>query len=339
MKSTLYTRIAFLLIFLIAHRLDAQDNRLAKTKVADLLALLPTTDNGQATRLFNELINLGDDALVMVTHGVKPNGDASGVPSRYGVSLLTHYSTRADQKTRIEKVYLSALASAGSTEVKAYFMDNLKLIGSNASVQPLSMYIANKELFDQAISTLVAIGTPAASKALMQALGNTDPEIQARLVKSMGTLRYAPALPAISKDASSENMILSRHALWSMALIADAGSYDELVKHAKAVGFKNDPTEATTALVEYMHQMSAKGNKNSAKDISQLILANTPDATQQHFRLAGLGALSAAEPASTVKLLIKELSRFDAEYRKEVLKIAVTTANAPRGTETLAKDI
>jgi len=329
MKPSTYLRTTFLLLFLISLRLSAQDNRLLKTKIADLLALLPADDNVQATRLFNELISMGDDALTVVTDGVVPNGNASGVPSRYAVSLLTHYATTGEQKAGIEKMYLAALDKAGNAEVKAYFMHNLKLIGSNASVNALSAYIGDKALFDQAISTLVSIGTPDARQALMKALGNSDPDIEARLVKSMGTLRYAPALPQISKDASSDNTTLRRHALWSMALIADASSYDDIVKHAKEVGFRNDPSEATTALVEYMHQMSAKGDNGHVTDLSKLILSNTTDPAQQHFRLAGLEALSTAEPVTTVKVLIKELNRFDAEYRKEVLKIASSSANAP----------
>jgi hypothetical protein len=65
---------------------------------------------------------------------VQPNGKAEGVASRYAVSLLTHYATTKEEKARIEKIYLSALSKANDSEVKAYFVSNLKLIGSNESM-------------------------------------------------------------------------------------------------------------------------------------------------------------------------------------------------------------
>ena len=329
MKLNRYLRIHILLLLLVPFLLAAQDNRSAKTKVADLLALLPATDSQQANRLFQELIGFGDEGLMILTDGVVPNGMIAGTPFRYGVSLLTRYATTEAQKQQIERAYLAALGKADDAEVKAYFMDNLKLVGSNVSVKTLAAYAGDKGLSDKAISTLVSIGTQDACQGLTTALDNEDSEIQARVIKGLGTLRYLPALPLITKYASSDNTLLKRHALWSIALIADASSNDELVRHAKNTGFRNDPTEATNALVEYMHQMTSKGNRELVKGISKVMLANTVNPDQQHFRLAALDNLAEVDAGASVKLLIKETSRFDAEYRKEVLKIAASTANTP----------
>ena len=105
--------------------LNAKDQRLVKTKVADVLALLPATDNQQASRLFQELINLGDEGLIMVTEKVQPNGNAEGVASRYAVSLLTHYATTKEEKAKIAgSVYsivseeLLGMVDASGTDTK-----------------------------------------------------------------------------------------------------------------------------------------------------------------------------------------------------------------------------
>ena len=273
------------------------------------------------------LMSFGDEGLMLVTDGVQPNGKAEGVASRYAVSLLTHYSTAKEEKVKIEKIYLSALNKATDTEVKAYFISNLKLVGSNESVKALAAYISDKDLFDPAVSSLVSIGTPDARQALLDALANQPSATQIKLIKALGRFKYQPALESITKFATGDNLLLKKQALWSIALIADAGSFNVLLQQAKNVGFKNDPTEATNALVEYMHQMSGKGNPALLKEISQAILDNTPDPSQQHFRLAGLRSLALADPEGSVKVLIKEHSRFDSEYQKEVLRIAVPSAN------------
>jgi len=318
-----------LLSFILAPLfLSAQDQRLVKTKVADVLALLPANDNQQAARLFKEIISLGDEGLLLVTDGVQPNGMEEGISSRYAVSLLTHYATTKEEKAIIERTYLTALKKATNAEIKAYFMDNLKLVGSGESVNVLKEYIGDKESYDPAISTLVAIGSEDVRKSLLNALQNQSASIQVRLIKALGELNYQPALASITAFASSENALLKKQALWTIALLADAGSYQTLLQQAKNVGFKNDPTEATTALVEYLHQMTTKGNNALVKEISTTLLDNTLDASQQHFRLAALKGLAKVDAEKSVALLIKERSRFDEEYQKEVLKIAVSSAGS-----------
>lgn len=328
MKIKNSTRILLLLLLLAPLFLSAQDQRLTKTKVADALALLPTSDNQQAARIFQDIMNTGDEGLMMVTDGVQPNGVNEGIPSRYAVSLLTHYSTTKEQKAKIERAYLAALKKSSNAEVRAYFMDNLKVVGSNESVAVLKEYIGDKDSYDPAISTLVRIGTEDASKALINALPNQPASTQVRLIKAMGELNYLPALASITPFASSDNAALKKQALWTVALLADAGSYQVLLQQAKNVGFKNEATEATTALIEYLHQMMVKGNTALVKEISTTLLDNTLDASQQHFRLAALKGLAKVDAEATVAILIKERVRFEDEYQKEVLKIAVSSAGS-----------
>jgi hypothetical protein len=327
MKSNKITFSIFLWLLMLPFFLVAQDVRLEKTKVADLLALLPATDNQQADRLFHELLNLSDEGLTMVTAQVRPNGNADGVTARYAVSLLTHYATKKEEKARIEQHYLNALSKAKENEVKAYFINNIKLIGSNACVKPLTEYLkGDKELADQVIGAFVTINTNESKEAMMSSLSASNPATQERLIKAMGELHYQSAVGAISKFVSGDNAQLKKQSLWSLALLADAGSADVLLQHAKATGFKNDPSEATQALVEYLNQV--KGNVALVTKISNAILANTPDSLQQHFRLAALESMSRANPEEGTKLLVKERNHFDAEYRKEILKIASPVATS-----------
>ncbi|MEO7989418.1 MAG: DUF1080 domain-containing protein [Chryseolinea sp.] len=339
MKSNKITRIVFLLFFLASLVMQAQDQRLIKTKVADVLALLPASDNQQTARLFKQTINLGEEGLQIITDGVQPNGVAEGIPSRYAVSLLTHYATTKEEKSIIERAYLAALKKGTNAEVKAYFMDNLRLVGSNESVNILKDYINDPLLFDPAVSALVSIGTEDAKKTISEALTeNKIVAAQTKLIKALGRFKYQSALGTITKFSSSGDLTLKRQALWSIALIADASSYPVLLQQAKNVGFKNDPTEATTALVEYLHQISVNGNTVLVKEISKALLDNATDSSQQHFRLAGLKGLSKVDAEGSVATLIKERSRFDEEYQREVLKIAIPLSGSPSALKQWQKE-
>ncbi len=325
MKRKIYNVFLVLLMWmlLVLPATHAQDNRTQKTRVADVLALFPAKDQAEGDRLFRDLMQLNDEGLGMLTGQVVPSGKEEGVAPRFAVSLLTHHAAAKQEKARIERAYLEALAKSTDTEVQAYFIDNLKIIGSNTSVQPLTEIIGDEGLSDQAISALMSIGTPEARTALLSALDkNNNPRVKARLINALGELNHPAALQAISKLADSDDILIRKNTLWSLALLADASSYDILLRHAKNVNFKNDPSEATDALVEYIHQLEAKGNRDLTLKASQDILTNTLEAGQQHFRLAALKALTKASPDEATKVLLKEMNRFDGEYQKEVLKVA-----------------
>jgi hypothetical protein len=320
------TTIQFLLFIIIApHLLSAQENRTIKTTVADILALLPAEDHQQAGKLFQDIMSLGDEGLTMITDGVKPNGNAEGVPSRYGVSLLTHYARSGAEKQKVEQAYLRALAKSNEPEVKAYFISNLELTGSNNSISTLAALINDTELYNHVIGTLVTIGTPEAKDALQGAVeNNSQPAIKIRLVKALGDLKHRPALQTITKFTQEGNNVeLTRQSLWAISQIADASSAEVLIAQAKKVNFKSDPTEATNALIEYMNQMSAKGDASTASRISSAILQNTAAAAQQHYRLAALKISVKNSPAEIMNILTPELNKFNAAYRKEILNIAV----------------
>jgi hypothetical protein len=334
--NILLLRLVFLLL-LTPIALQAQENRTTKTKVADVLTLLPADNHDEAKRLFKQVLDLDDEGLAMITDGVKPNGIAEGVPNRYAVSLLTHYATSKEEKSRIENTYLAALSKSTDPEVKEYFIYNLQLVGTDKSVKQLGSLIADKDAANHAIGTLVTIGTQLATETLYAALENQSGDTQIRLIKAMGELKYKPALVNLSKFAQSAEPAIAKQALWSLAMIGDGSSSGILLERAQKVNFKTDPTQATNALVEYMHQLSNGKDRAVLNDLSNKLLAGTTDPSQQQFRLAALKELAKSFPAESPKLISQELTRFDAEYRKEVLNIAIPYANDPATLKTWDK--
>lgn len=327
MKSKFLSLILLFWLGLILSVANAQDNRTLETKVADVLALLPAQSNEEADRLYDQLIGLSDEGLSMVLARVVPNGKEEGVAPRFAVSLLTHHSSSKQDRARIEKAYLRALDNVPDLEVRAYLIDNLKIVGTNSSIKSLAEKIQEGRLAQQAIGALVSIGTKEAGAALVSALEqNKDAVAQARIIQALGELKYQPALRTITTHVTQGEELTRKQALWSLALLADAASYQTLLEQAKKVQFKSDPTEATYSFVEYIHQLSAKGNKDLVIRASQELLSNTLSPEQQHFRLAALEAIAQADPHESTKILMKEMNRFDPLYQKEVLKIAGITS-------------
>jgi hypothetical protein len=307
--------------------LFAQPN--TPTKIADILATLPATSNQAAERNYAELLATGAVGLGLVCEQVAPSGQAAGVAPRYAVSLLTHYAKTAVDKALIEKAYLQALGKASDTEVKAYFISNIQLVGTTASVKPLSAYFSNDALYAPAIAALVTIRTPDVAPALVAALKTAKPAVQNRIIEALGELKAKTAIPSILAFASSTDLALQKQALWSLALMGEGSTYSLLLNKAKAVDFKNDPTEAASALVEYLKQLQRPQNIALVSKLASDILAVTLKTEQQHYRLAALKALNWANAELAVKTLNAELNRFDAEYRREVLKVAASSLKKP----------
>lgn len=327
-----YTSLILLLIALAIPALG-QDTRTTQTRVADALALLPAPTSADAERIYKDLVGLSDEGLDLITSRVVPNGKPEGIPARYAVSLLTHQAGTVAEKARIELAYLRALQNSNNAEVSSYFIDNLKVVGSDAAVKPLTGYLRHDELADQAIGALVSIGSPAAQSAIQTALaGSSANKTLVRLIKAAGELKLQPAVQHITPHASGGDDAIRKQTLWSLAQIADATSYNTMIEAARKVGFRNDPSEATHALVEYIHQLSRKGNPAVAVQASQELLSNTLEVDQQHFRLAALRTVANAQPEKSSKLLTRELARFDFGYQREVLKLAGASAN--QGTAT-----
>ncbi len=319
-------------------RLWAQDVRTLNTKVADALAMLPVADEPAAQQVFQQILKTGDEGLKLVVDQIQPNGNPEGVSARFAVSLLTYRAKSHADKAMIEKAYLHGLSKSASAEVKAYFISNLRLIGSDAAVKDLSHYISDKDLSDAAIETLVTIGTLNAGEAMLGAVPHSTQTTYLRLIKALGEMRYQPAMLVILEAASSTDLALRKQALWSMALLADVGSYEFLGTMAKNAGFRNDPSEAMVALIEFQRQTALFGNVPLVQLITQNILANTPVAAQQHFRLAALDNLAMVDHQGVNSLLIKERTRFDAAYRRGILRIAALTASDEAAIEQWTKE-
>jgi hypothetical protein len=113
-----------------------------------------------------------------------------------------------------------------------------------------------------------------------------------------------------------------------LALIADPASEPKLLECATATGYKPGPAKEMEALIQFMTVRASEGGDNSL--VRTNILKNTLSADQQHFRLAALKDLVRAEPETSQPALVKELDRFDAVYRRDILEVAASAASQPK---------
>ncbi|MBL7849286.1 MAG: DUF1080 domain-containing protein [Cyclobacteriaceae bacterium] len=331
-------RFIYLLLlsfFLSPGLAQAQDNRTTTTRIADALALLPARDGATASLAYAELMSLDEGGLAKVMDGVRPNGDESGVAYRYAVSLLTQ-SANAAERSRVENALLGGLARSGQEEIKLYFLHHLGLVGSDASVLPLTSLINDTALADAAIGTLQQIGTDRATDALRNALSGKPEKTQIRIVQALGVRRDTKATPLLMPMASSSNPDLKREVLWTLSWLADPSAESLLLEQAAKAGYKGTPVQEMEALIHYMTVRASQGQPAPA--VLAALLDHTLAPEQQHYRLVALKEKVTMDPGNAQPVLVKELDRFDDAYRRDVLQLAVATAGVPKNREAWLKE-
>ncbi len=93
MKKNIFHLIAILLLTVFSTGSFAQDNRTLETKVADILAQMPTKDLVHRDRVINELIALGSEGFQKVTNLLVPPGTGDDTAVRFAVNSAARYAS------------------------------------------------------------------------------------------------------------------------------------------------------------------------------------------------------------------------------------------------------
>ncbi len=151
---------------------NAQDVRTLETRVADLLAKLPASNQKFTANLMEEMYSLGDEGTALICQQVVPAGTGDDTKARYAVSTLTsHLSADRDnaRKSVWEKRCIRFMKAAGDREVRSFFMKQLNLIGSDLAAVTMTDYVRDAGICDDAVMVLKSSGSAASQKVLSDA--------------------------------------------------------------------------------------------------------------------------------------------------------------------------
>ena len=147
-------------------------------KVADVLDQLPADDYETAGKACTALLD-GGPAVVKELVGLVGDefGDPNGVKPKYALHGLAHYASRPGaEKSRamLAETLAAELTAKHSDELKAFIVRQLQLCGRTEEIPALAGLLTSDGLCNPATQALVAIGGPAAVKALRDALPKAE---------------------------------------------------------------------------------------------------------------------------------------------------------------------
>jgi len=259
-----FTVLTALCLF-ISCAAPSRDSRLLKTKIADNLARYPAENATNRDFLSAELVQLGEDGILEVCSMLVPPGTGDDTNVRYALSGLTMYVSRpgAEEERKLyAKTIIKALELASDNEVKAFLIRQLQLAGKEEVVKHLAAYISDTRLYEPAVQSLTAIGTPKVKKELLKALPKTEGSNLITVVKALGELRCTEAIDLITGFVTSTDPALRETALYALANTGDPSS-DRILSEAVKSENVIERGKAVPLYLLYAERLAESGQKDA----------------------------------------------------------------------------
>jgi len=314
----------FLMILLTINTAFAQINRTLETKVADILAQLPTKNLQHSDKLMKEIISLKAEGILQFTDMLVPLGTGNDTQARFAIGSLAIYSGGMDGTIRngvVENALLKALEKTSNAEIKMFLMERLMHCATNTSIPSLSRYLADDKLFNPALATLTEIGTQEAAKAIFEKTKKIDGK-QPSFITALGKLNYKPSVGLLEQLAVTGTEVVQQRALMALAEIASPSSKEVLVNAVKKEGYILGRSKAILAYIHYGNRRNENGNASDGIEVGTTLLKNCTSEAQLHYRSAGVHLLRAIKGQGFTKTLLKEAKHKNNRYRAAVLDAA-----------------
>ena len=291
--------------------------------VAEIVAQMPAKDPATGQPLLEALVKLGPAGVKelcgMINPPAKPD-DAKARFALHGIVLHTKRPGAEADRAMVEGVLIGAMTAAKDTEVKAFFVRQLQLTGSDAAVAPLGKLLGDETLCEPTTQALLRIGTAGCVAQLRAALAGAEGGRRLTLVRALGDARDAASAKAILPHAAAEDRTL-RHAAWfALANIGDASATAALAKAAESKG-NYERAVGTKYYLLLARRLAEGGDKAACAKICRGLLASRTGPTDGNVRCAALTVLADATGPAAVDEVLAGVSDKSTYVRDTALKI------------------
>ncbi len=305
--------------------LNAQDVRTVETRVADLLARLPADNQNLTARLMEEMYSLGDEGTALICRQVVPAGTGDDTKARYAISTLTgHLSADKDniRKSVWEKQCIRFMKAADEREVRAFFMKQLNLVGSDNTVEALADYVRNVEVCDDAVMALQSVGSNEAHKLLASAITEGECPCAAQIMVALADSRYSGAVQSYLNWYAKGNQGEKAAALYALAVTGDPAALPVLQGAAESAGYRWELTGAVQALLLYAKTIGLAGDTHGMKKITDQVITKSMTPATAGQRLAAMSVVVAVQGEDALPMLLKAADDPDIAVRGGALRLA-----------------
>ncbi len=331
MKKIFHSFLIVLALLIISPAMSAQENRTVTTKIADLLAQMPANNQNQRDKLMEDLISLGFEGFQQIADRMTPSGQGDNTAVVYAINGLTRYACQPGKEGKrafAEKCFINALKKASNTEIKSFFMRQLKLVGKDDAVNSVAPYLTTNDLCEPAIFVLTSVNSDLAKNELLKAISKAEGNALITITKALGELQFKSANSEILKNIGSDNQNLKKVALAAAASIGAVESYQPLLDAAQKAGFVYEPSNATSAFVTYTQRLGENGELKLCSKACDEIITKCQLPAQLHSNSSALAIYNKFFEKEAQPKLLKAFDNNDKAYRVAVLNLAEKSQTA-----------
>jgi len=314
----------------------SQDLRTLETKVVDLLALMPAKDKGTTDRLMTEMLSIGEAGLKMICSRILPAGGGNDIQARFAVESLSRYLSEPGKDTERqswEKICIGMMESSQEYTVKDFFIKQLQLVGGEASVQAVKIYLKDKNLCSPAVGVMASVKGPTSEKILSEALADPSLPCAASVMNTLASMGSELSVNHYITWSQNKDIQIKASAYRALALSGSPAAYAVLSKAAKEVGYKWDYSGATASLLAYADKAAEKGDHSTMEKICNTLIRKCNDRTNIQFSSGALETLVKYKGAGAMNYLLEAASKPDKSYRNKALQLSLSLP----GTEVTRK--
>jgi len=301
----------------------AQDKRTIETKVADLLAQLPSNDAKYTEKLMGDMVGLGESGIKLICSQVIPAGTGDDTRARFAVESLSRFLSQKGKETEKalwEKVCIGYATGEKDNGVKDFFMKQLQIIGGDATVEAMKTYLNDKEMCYPALAAIQASGSKTAESALANSLKNKALPCAAAVMNVLAGMKSQLAVNEYIVFAEDLNVNTRASALNALAQSANPQALPVLLKSAKAVLYRWEVSGATTALLDYAKNAGLNGDLKTMDKICKLVMAKCKDKLTIQNKTQALVTYVSFHGIDAIKELKKAAGNSDRTYRNAALR-------------------
>ncbi|MCX6335030.1 MAG: DUF1080 domain-containing protein [Bacteroidia bacterium] len=319
--------LAALAFLMISASSFSQDKRTLETKVADLVAQLPTNDLQYLDKLMGDMLALGEEVQTKICDQIIPAGTGDDTKYRFAVESFSRYLSQTgkeNDRLNWEKICISIVSRKIDPGVKDFFIEQLQLVGSDRTAEAMKMFLSDTKNCTSAISALSAIGGKTAEHILAESLKDRQLPCAAAVMNALAGMNSKQAVNEYIAWSGDKNVNTKASAYNALAKSGSPLAYPVLLKAAKSFSFRWENTGATSALLDYAGVCGKNGDMKTADKICNLLIRKCNDKLNIQNKIAALQVYTDLHGTAAMPLILKAAAHPDAKYRNAAITLSAS---------------
>jgi HEAT repeat protein len=304
----------------------AQDKRTTETKVADLLARFPANDLQFNNKLMGDMLALGEAGQKLICDQIVAAGTGDDTRARFAIESFTRFVSqkgRETEKSAWEKTCINYALDKKDNGVKDFFMKQLQLIGGDASVAAMKIYLASRDMCEPALAVILAAGGKNAESVLAESLKNKDITCAASVMNALSKMNSQIAVNEYIIWSKVQDINTKASANNALAMSGSPLAYPVLSEAARGVEYRWEHTGATASLLNYANIIGKNGDLKTADKICKLVISKCNDNSTIQNKTAALSIYVGFHGIDAMPMLLKAAAHQNSKYRTAAMRISL----------------